>query len=212
MSITYREAWDFFHSEQFTAAARAPRIAEPTTSTAITSIQQERLPSLLSPSQSPTRPNFIPQANLAHAPNIPNAQTTQISQTSSLEMMKELQSLRQQLRQLQVAGGESSQAGSSSTDPSLSGVGDTGSRPDSSHYSDDSIQQQQRGPNSGSGLFFCREPCCNGRQFSNKSNFIRHQRERRGELPKLRCSFCNAVFSRSSARNAHEATRRCRRK
>ncbi|PLB33158.1 uncharacterized protein BDW47DRAFT_114517 [Aspergillus candidus] len=57
----------------------------------------------------------------------------------------------------------------------------------------------------------CWKPCCNGRLFSNRSNLIRHQRERRGESAKLRCSFCDAVFLRSSARNAHEAARRCRR-
>ncbi|KAM0795469.1 hypothetical protein BDR22DRAFT_894164 [Usnea florida] len=55
----------------------------------------------------------------------------------------------------------------------------------------------------------CWESCCRGRKFSNKSNFIRHQRERSGKLGKLRCSFCNACFSRSSARNAHEAKRIC---
>lgn len=55
----------------------------------------------------------------------------------------------------------------------------------------------------------CWEPCCGGRKFSNKSNIIRHQRERSGELSKFRCSFCNACFSRSSPRNAHEARRLC---
>lgn len=55
----------------------------------------------------------------------------------------------------------------------------------------------------------CWEPCCDGRKFSNKSNIIRHQRERSGELGKFRCSFCNACFSRSSSRNAHEARRCC---
>lgn len=55
----------------------------------------------------------------------------------------------------------------------------------------------------------CWDSCCRGRKFSNKSNFIRHQRERSGKLGKLRCSFCNACFSRSSARNAHEAKRIC---
>lgn len=55
----------------------------------------------------------------------------------------------------------------------------------------------------------CWDPCCKGRKFSNNSNLVRHQRERRGLAAKLRCSFCDALFSRSSARNAHEAERRC---
>ncbi|THW94700.1 hypothetical protein D6D15_01877, partial [Aureobasidium pullulans] len=52
--------------------------------------------------------------------------------------------------------------------------------------------------------------CCNGRTFSNQSNLARHQREKRGEGGKMKCSFCGVGFSRSSARDKHEAERRCR--
>lgn len=64
--------------------------------------------------------------------------------------------------------------------------------------------------NSSSNLPRCWGRCCNGRAFSTPSNLARHQREKRGEAAKLRCSFCNATFSRSSARNAHETEKRCR--
>ncbi|PGH13474.1 hypothetical protein AJ79_03604 [Helicocarpus griseus UAMH5409] len=57
---------------------------------------------------------------------------------------------------------------------------------------------------------WCWDSCCNGRKFSNKSNMVRHRRERSGHLAKFRCSFCNAYFSRRSVRNAHEANRICR--
>ncbi|THZ17580.1 hypothetical protein D6C91_05854 [Aureobasidium pullulans] len=56
----------------------------------------------------------------------------------------------------------------------------------------------------------CWLPCCNGRTFSNQSNLARHQREKRGGGAKLKCSFCGVGFSRSSARDKHEAERRCR--
>ncbi|THZ85802.1 hypothetical protein D6C84_03037, partial [Aureobasidium pullulans] len=56
----------------------------------------------------------------------------------------------------------------------------------------------------------CWLPCCNGRTFSNQSNLARHQREKRGGGAKSKCSFCGVGFSRSSARDKHEAERRCR--
>ncbi|KEQ59429.1 uncharacterized protein M437DRAFT_57078, partial [Aureobasidium melanogenum CBS 110374] len=56
----------------------------------------------------------------------------------------------------------------------------------------------------------CWDSCCNGRTFSNNSNLARHQREKRGGSTKLKCSICGTGFSRSSARNAHEAEKRCR--
>jgi hypothetical protein len=56
----------------------------------------------------------------------------------------------------------------------------------------------------------CWDTCCKGRRFSNKSNMIRHRRERSGQMGNFRCSFCNAYFSRGSARNMHEANRICR--
>ncbi|THX02710.1 hypothetical protein D6D13_08121 [Aureobasidium pullulans] len=56
----------------------------------------------------------------------------------------------------------------------------------------------------------CWLPCCNGRTFSNQSNLARHQREKRGQGAKMKCSFCGVGFSRSSAKDKHEAERRCR--
>ncbi|THX44429.1 hypothetical protein D6D11_07875 [Aureobasidium pullulans] len=56
----------------------------------------------------------------------------------------------------------------------------------------------------------CWLPCCNGRTFSTQSNLARHQREKRGEGAKMKCSFCGVGFSRGSARDKHEAERRCR--
>ncbi|OJD22470.1 hypothetical protein ACJ73_06180 [Blastomyces percursus] len=214
MLLSSREAWDLFHSEQSVATATAPGIAKPATPISLSSIQQASHISSVSQSHPSIASDFISSEGQSHATSTSNGQQPETSQISSLEMMKELQSLRHQLRQLQVAGEESSQSVSSSSDLSLSGIGGsgTGNEPGSNHYSSASTQQQRQVAHSESNPFRCWEPCCNGRQFSNKSNFIRHQRERRGELPKLRCSFCDATFSRSSARNAHEASRRCRRK
>ncbi|KEQ99973.1 hypothetical protein AUEXF2481DRAFT_206752 [Aureobasidium subglaciale EXF-2481] len=56
----------------------------------------------------------------------------------------------------------------------------------------------------------CWNSCCNGRTFSTQSNLVRHQREKRGVGTDLKCSFCGVGFSRSGARKAHEAERRCR--
>lgn len=64
--------------------------------------------------------------------------------------------------------------------------------------------------NGGQAECRCWESCCVGRVFSNKSNLVRHQRERSSESAPLKCSFCSAEYSRSSARNAHEAKRTCR--
>jgi len=63
-----------------------------------------------------------------------------------------------------------------------------------------------------SELYRCWDSCCNGRTFSSKSNFARHQREkRRGrDAADLKCSFCGVGFTRATARHAHETERRCR--
>jgi hypothetical protein len=56
----------------------------------------------------------------------------------------------------------------------------------------------------------CWDSCCNGRTFSNKSNFTRHQREKRNGRAELKCCFCGVGFTRATAKQAHEAERRCR--
>jgi hypothetical protein len=61
-----------------------------------------------------------------------------------------------------------------------------------------------------SELHRCWDSCCNGRTFSTKSNFTRHQRERLKGRAELKCSFCGVGFTRATARHAHEAERRCR--
>ncbi|KAE8375462.1 hypothetical protein BDV26DRAFT_267856 [Aspergillus bertholletiae] len=125
---------------------------------------------------------------------IPDQSTTTTSKT---ELVSELRRLRQYLQELQ-SDSNPNQVPQMSDRPNL---GPSTTQADNSES-----------PNSPKlETFRCWEPCCKGRVFSNRSNLIRHQRERKGESAKLRCSFCDAVFLRSSARNAHEAARRCRR-
>ncbi|KAI9925909.1 hypothetical protein ASPWEDRAFT_173999 [Aspergillus wentii DTO 134E9] len=81
-------------------------------------------------------------------------------------------------------------------------MGATMAAGDSTSFSPSSYQDTEPG-------YRCWESCCRGRRFSNRSNLVRHQRERFGEKAKLRCIYCNARFSRSSARNAHQARRNC---
>ncbi|KAK2879352.1 hypothetical protein FQN49_000962 [Arthroderma sp. PD_2] len=199
MSATYQEAWGLFHAEQ----DPKPQFSGQHPSASPFPVQGNA--DDISQSSSP--------AYLAPAINHPDSRDAGAPvQASSLDMVKELQRLRQDLHQLQFPNSESGHNESSHVRPgadtmSNSSLKVAGSRFDSNTASADSIQRPQHTNN---GRFQCWEACCNGRHFSNKSNFIRHQRERRGESCKLRCSFCDAVFSRSSARNAHEASRRCR--
>lgn len=57
----------------------------------------------------------------------------------------------------------------------------------------------------------CWEHGCNGRLFSNKSNFKRHCKEQSRRRPAHHCPYCNAYFSRTSARDLHMLKRSCAR-
>ena len=52
---------------------------------------------------------------------------------------------------------------------------------------------------------------CNGREFSSKSNFVRHKKEKEGEAAKVICPLCGGIFSRNSARDTHIAKQSCNR-
>ncbi|KAB8077949.1 hypothetical protein BDV29DRAFT_167401 [Aspergillus leporis] len=132
----------------------------------------------------------------------PTTNTDQHASSSSNELVLELRRLREHLQRLQLTG-------------ALDGP------PDALHSMSDRLDLVSADSPTGttaransvprkSDTLRCLESCCNGRAFSSRSNLIRHQRERRGESAKLRCSFCDAVFSRRTARDAHEAARRCR--
>ena len=49
---------------------------------------------------------------------------------------------------------------------------------------------------------------CDGRPFSCRENYLRHIRERGSQ--EARCPRCNVAFSRSSNRDAHKASGRCK--
>ncbi|KAI1121760.1 hypothetical protein F5Y10DRAFT_255610 [Nemania abortiva] len=55
----------------------------------------------------------------------------------------------------------------------------------------------------------CWEHGCNGREFSSKSNLIRHMKEKSGASNKCTCPLCGAIFTRSSARDTHLAKQSC---
>ncbi|KAI1120135.1 hypothetical protein F5Y10DRAFT_273373 [Nemania abortiva] len=57
----------------------------------------------------------------------------------------------------------------------------------------------------------CWEHGCNGREFSSRSNYLRHVRERSGSSAKCTCPLCGAIFTRSSARDTHLAKQSCNR-
>lgn len=78
-----------------------------------------------------------------------------------------------------------------STSASASGSGDAGT---------DTDRQRPR----------CWEHNCNGKEFSTFSNLLRHQRERAGVSQKSSCPNCGAEFTRTTARNAHLRSAKCR--
>ncbi|KAK6814544.1 hypothetical protein RU639_009443 [Aspergillus parasiticus] len=129
----------------------------------------------------------------------PNHQT----ENSNSELVTELRRLREDLQRLQFTG---SQEDTLDFVPSTSNSSDFGSP-----ASQTTVAVRINKGFQKEDTLRCWESCCNGRAFSNRSNLTRHQRERRGESAKLRCSFCDAVFSRRAARDTHEAARRCRR-
>ncbi|KAI0506927.1 hypothetical protein F5B22DRAFT_428439 [Xylaria bambusicola] len=55
----------------------------------------------------------------------------------------------------------------------------------------------------------CWEHGCNGREFSSKSNLMRHMKEKSGASNKCTCPLCGAIFTRSSARDTHLAKQSC---
>ena len=57
----------------------------------------------------------------------------------------------------------------------------------------------------------CWDHGCNGREFSSKSNFVRHKKEKEGEAAVLICPLCGATFTRSSARDTHMTRQSCNR-
>ncbi|KAE8340639.1 hypothetical protein BDV24DRAFT_61088 [Aspergillus arachidicola] len=125
------------------------------------------------------------------------------AENSNSELVTELRRLREDLQRLQFTG---SQEDALDVVPSTSNLSDFGSPASQTTAAVHTNQGSQK-----EDILRCWESCCNGRAFSNRSNLTRHQRERRGESAKLRCSFCDAVFSRRAARDTHEASRRCRR-
>ena len=61
------------------------------------------------------------------------------------------------------------------------------------------------------GKLRCWDHGCNGREFSSKSNFVRHRKEKEGEAAMLICPLCGATFTRSSARDTHVTRQSCNR-
>lgn len=61
------------------------------------------------------------------------------------------------------------------------------------------------------GKHRCWDHGCNGREFSSKSNFVRHVKERSGASTKGVCPLCGAIFTRNSARDTHLAKQSCNR-
>lgn len=55
----------------------------------------------------------------------------------------------------------------------------------------------------------CWDHGCNGREFSSKSNLTRHRKEKAGEVAKVVCPLCSAIFTRTSTRDMHLAKQSC---
>lgn len=56
----------------------------------------------------------------------------------------------------------------------------------------------------------CFDHGCNGREFSTFSNLLRHQRERSGNATKSVCPHCGTEFTRTTARNGHLTSGKCK--
>ncbi|KAI5863028.1 hypothetical protein GGS23DRAFT_596798 [Durotheca rogersii] len=81
----------------------------------------------------------------------------------------------------------------------------------SSASSTDQPTEADQGGAGGGGKNRCWDHGCNGREFSSKSNFVRHVKERAGTSAKGVCPLCGAVFTRNSARDTHLAKQSCNR-
>ncbi|KAH9885880.1 hypothetical protein F4778DRAFT_488313 [Xylariomycetidae sp. FL2044] len=57
----------------------------------------------------------------------------------------------------------------------------------------------------------CWDHGCNGKQFSSRSNLMRHIKERNGSQERSTCPLCKAFFTRNSARDTHLANQSCNR-
>ncbi|KAI9847159.1 MAG: hypothetical protein M1837_003021 [Sclerophora amabilis] len=232
MSTTYREAWGLFQSEQPTLSSGAPH--SPTSSNVKsadprrfsigsydgTSATGSSSPPLITTMSRKQRSSASSTASSGRVSPVMPGRTARdtanplSNQVSGANMAQELQRLRYDLHQLQY----SSAPGTGPDPAEAAQVSEKLDLLTTAVYSDSLPPGSAGRSRSGSavdanqqyGSLRCFDTCCNGKQFSNKSNLVRHQRERRGEAAKLRCSFCDAVFSRSSARNSHEAERRCR--
>ncbi|WPH04791.1 Hypothetical protein R9X50_00768700 [Acrodontium crateriforme] len=202
MACTYGESWALFHSD--TIAPALGHQSFPSTSSA-SSVEQLAAyfdPGLTSSSalSNSTRPS--PPSRSSDSPALPDH-----------TILAEIQRLRQELSEMKRS------QSSNPAQEQLESVQNTQQLPTS--FNPTGIPPSNAPPpgprrntssnnTNANNLPRCWDPCCNGRTFSNPSNLARHQREKRGEAAKLRCSFCDAVFSRSAARNAHEAEKRCR--
>ncbi|KAE8362360.1 hypothetical protein BDV27DRAFT_159839 [Aspergillus caelatus] len=163
--------------------------------------QYEDSPSSLNKSSNAQIPQL---ADNPTSPADPTVTPKHQTESPSSELITELRRLREDLQRLQFTG---------SQEDALDVVPSTSNRLDSdSPTPQTTAAVRMNQASQKSDTLRCWESCCNGRVFSNRSNLIRHQRERRGESAKLRCSFCDAVFSRRAARDTHEAARRCRRR
>ncbi|QDS71337.1 hypothetical protein FKW77_002180 [Venturia effusa] len=58
----------------------------------------------------------------------------------------------------------------------------------------------------------CWDHGCQGRKFSTFSNFLRHQREKNGDLAKVRCERCGTEFTRTTAKKSHMRHNKCKKR
>jgi hypothetical protein len=59
--------------------------------------------------------------------------------------------------------------------------------------------------------YVCYQHGCNGRSFANRSNYLRHFRERQTSESVPYCSRCGQTFTRKEARDKHHRHNRCKR-
>ncbi|KAB8251108.1 hypothetical protein BDV35DRAFT_340061 [Aspergillus flavus] len=156
-------------------------------------------PSLINDYRKAQDPRLADNPSPAHPTITPNHQ----AENSNSELITELRRLREDLKCLQFTGSQEDTPDVVLSTSNRSDLGSPALQTTAAVHTNQGSQKED--------TLRCWESCCNGRAFSNRSNLTRHQRERRGQSAKLRCSFCDAVFSRRAARDTHEAARRCRR-
>ncbi|KAF1348449.1 hypothetical protein BDV97DRAFT_353612 [Delphinella strobiligena] len=198
MACTFGESWALFHSDFIDPGI--DHHSFPSTSSA-SSIGG---PPLLDPGLTPPILNATTRSS-------PRSRSSNSPTLSDHTILAEIQKLRQEINEMK----RSHSSISPPEPPEVARISNqVSTSSDVVILPNDAPSTSTRGPrnniSNSANLPRCLDPCCNGRTFSNQSNLARHQREKRGEAAKLRCSFCDAVFSRSSARNTHEAEKRCR--